>query len=268
MFDHEIDTNKRWWNAATHVHARSRFYDLDGFKAGACSLLPTEVRELGDVAGKRMLHLQCHFGMDTLSWARRGADITGVDFSPDAVALARSLSEELSIPARFIESNLYDLPKVLDERFDIVYTSYGAICWLPDIRKWGELVGRYLRPGGTFYMVEGHPFTEMIEDDTEELRMTNPYFRNGEPLRFESDETYTDSDTPMKERVTYSWVHTVGDILNSLIDAGLRIEFLHEFPFGFFARHPLMERREAGLWYFKDPKVSIPMTISIRARKE
>lgn len=147
--DQYVQANRTLWNAWTLLHEKSEEYDLAGFRGGRCALKPVELAELGDIEGKSMLHLQCHFGLDTLSWARRGVRVTGVDLSDDAIRLARSLSSELGIPADFIRSDLGDLHLVLDEKFDIVFTSYGVLPWLPDIRAWGETVARFLVPGGS-----------------------------------------------------------------------------------------------------------------------
>ncbi|MFW9973572.1 MAG: class I SAM-dependent methyltransferase, partial [Candidatus Odinarchaeota archaeon] len=139
MNNHKFfETNLKRWNELVELNAKSRLYDLEGFKSGNSSLLRIELEELGNVMGKSLLHLQCHFGMDTLSWARLGAYVTGVDFSDKAINLARDLSKELNIPARFIQANLYDIPNILHEQFDIVFTSYGTICWLPNLAKWAQ----------------------------------------------------------------------------------------------------------------------------------
>ena len=154
MKDNEkyFNTNLRRWNELVGINAKSKFYDLDGFKSGKSSLLPITRKEIGNVDGKTLLHLQCHFGMDTLSLARLGAKVTGVDFSNKAIKLARQLSEELNIPAKFIETNIYDIPDILHEKFDVVFTSDGVICWLPDLYKWAEIIDYCLKPGGTFYI--------------------------------------------------------------------------------------------------------------------
>ncbi len=265
MFEDEMAVNKRWWDGATPVHFRSRSYDVEGFRKGASSLLPIEIQEMGNVEGKHLLHLQCHFGMDTLSWAKKGAIVTGVDFSPEAIVTARRLAAELAIPARFIESNVYALPEVLEEKFDIVYTGYGAICWLPDLEKWAKVIARLLRPGGTFYIVEAHPLTNLIDEMvTDRVALTGSYFGNG-PLRYESPDTYTDSDSPLEEQVSYSWAHPLSEIITSLSSAGLRVEWLHESPLGFFRGHPLMERRADGHWQFPEGVSGIPLVFSLRA---
>src|SRR5436853_4157193 len=142
--------NRDRWNELAPLHARSAFYDVAGFKAGKTSLRPLELAEVGDVAGKALLHLQCHFGMDTLSWARLGAQVTGIDFSDKAIAIAQNLSQELNLDTTFICTELYNLPDVLDAAgaFDIIYTSYGAVGWLPDLQPWGSIIAHYLKPGG------------------------------------------------------------------------------------------------------------------------
>ena len=160
-----FEANRRHWDEVVPIHMRSDLYDVDSFKAGKSKLKPVEREELRDVRGKTMLHLQCHFGLDTLSWAREGAIVTGVDFSEPAIEGAKALAAETGIEARFIISDVYSLPDRLEEEFDIVFTSYGAICWLPDIGRWAQVVTRFLKPGGTFYMVEFHPVCGIFDND-------------------------------------------------------------------------------------------------------
>ena len=159
--DERLKANLDAWNQMARIHAGSREYRLAEFKAGQNVLKPIELREVGDVRGKSLLHMQCHFGLDTMSWARMGANVTGVDFSDEAIKLARSISAELKIPARFVQSNIYDAPDAVHEQFDIVFTSYGALCWLPDITRWAQVAASFVKPGGFFYMAEFHPLTQM-----------------------------------------------------------------------------------------------------------
>jgi SAM-dependent methyltransferase len=231
--------------------------------------MPLEREEVGDVAGKSLLHLQCHFGLDTLSWARLGAQVTGVDFSEEAITLGRALSDELGIEADFICSDLYDLPTVLTGQFDIVFTSYGVLCWLPDLTRWAEIIAHFLRPGGTFYIAEIHPFAAVFydEEDAESLEVFYPYFHTPEPLRFEEEGSYAVPDTQVVHTVTYEWPHSLGDVINSLISAGLQIEFLHEFPYACYGMFPFLEQDEDGWWRSKDRDGSIPMTFSLKATK-
>jgi SAM-dependent methyltransferase len=227
--------NEELWNAWTAVHAAGDFYDLEGFKAGGVRIRPYEIDLLGDVTGKSLLHLQCHFGIDTLSFARLGARVTGADLSPDAIELARMLADELGFPdARFVRSNLYDLPKALEGTFDIVYTSRGVLGWLPDIRAWARVVAHFLAPGGTFFITEAHPVMNVFENEGVahgELRLTYPYWEHGEPLTFAVKGSYADPDADVGDLTEHSWDHGLGEIVTALIDAGLRIDKLIEYPF-------------------------------------
>ena len=177
--DDYLKANRENWNERTPIHARSEFYDVEGFKAGRSTLTSIELEEVGEVAGRSLLHLQCHFGLDTMSWARLGAKVTGVDFSDQAIALARSLSKETGIEADFVLSDIYELPDVLDEQYDIVFTSFGVLNWLPDLKKWAQVIARFLKPGGTFYIVEFHPFADVFDEESDavELRLHYPYFQ-------------------------------------------------------------------------------------------
>jgi SAM-dependent methyltransferase len=262
-------TNRRRWNEVTPIHAASAFYDVPGFRAGKSSLRPIEVEELGDVAGKSLLHLQCHFGLDTLSWARLGANVTGMDFSEEAIALAQALAADLKIDARFICCDLYDLPQRLEGVFDIVFTSYGVLAWLCDLRRWAEIVALFLNPGGTFYIVEFHPFADAFEDalGTSELTLAYPYFPTGEPLAFESASTYADRTKILSQARVYQWAHSLGEIVTALTDAGLRVEFLHEFPFCAYSKFPFLRHDADGWWRLPKDDGRIPLMFSLKATK-
>ena len=263
------NANREHWNECTPIHAKSKFYDVDGFRSGKISLMSVEREELGDVAGKSLLHLQCHFGLDTMSWARLGAGVTGVDFSDKAIDLARSLSNELGIEAQFVLSNVYDLPDVLEGQYDIVFTSYGVLCWLPDLTRWAEIAAHFIKPGGTFYIVDGHPFGHVFYDgdDATELKVHYRYTHQpSEPDELGPGPTYTDG-SPKLSSTTYEWNHSVGDILNSLISAGLTIEFFHEFPFAGWPALPMMEKGQDGWWRLKDARESVPFVFSLKATK-
>lgn len=264
--DEHIKANREMWNKWAPLHAGSEFYDVEGFKNGRCTLKSIELEELGDVSGKSLLHLQCHFGLDTLSWARLRAKVTGVDFSDKAITLARSLSRELEIEADFICSNIYDLPKNLDGEFDIVFTSYGVLCWLPDLQRWAEVISHFLKPGGTFYIVEGHPLMTIFDnsEDATELKVTQPYFHTAEPMKWEGTGSYAGIQED-KLHTSYEWTHSLGNILNALIRAGLRIEFLHEFPVASYPGFPFTEQDKAGWWRVKGN--NIPLTFSLKATK-
>ncbi len=263
------ETNRQLWDEYVGIHTRSAFYDVPGFKAGRCSLDEIEREGLGDVSGKSLLHLQCHFGMDTLSWARLGAEVTGADFSDEAITFARSLSEELDIPAEFICSDIYELPKKLDRRFDIVFTSYGVLTWLPDIHRWGEVVGRFLNPGGVFYIVEFHPFATVFDDRDRatELRVHYPYF-DEKVMRFDDACSYADGSVELQNNVSYEWMYRIGDVVTALAAAGLRIEYLKEYAHTCEQSLPFLVQGNDGRWRLPgDDDGSIPLLFALRAVK-
>jgi 2-polyprenyl-3-methyl-5-hydroxy-6-metoxy-1,4-benzoquinol methylase len=266
--DEHTDTNRQVWDAWTGLHETSEFYDLPGFRAGKSSLRPIERAELTDVAGRTLLHLQCHFGLDTLSWARQGAIATGVDFSPPAIELARSLSAELAIPATFVCAAIEDLPQALQGQFEIVFSSYGVLPWIRDLAGWARTIAHFLRPGGILYLVDDHPLMRSLSvTDAGVLAVTGEYFFSEQPERIAARGSYAAppaADTPLRE--WYVWNHSLGEILNSLIAAGLSIEFFHEFPFAMRAKFPGMERQENGVWRRTQPPV-FPLLFSLQARK-
>lgn len=259
-----LEANRKNWNERTPVHVASQFYDVESFRLGRCSLKDIERREVGDVSGKTLLHLQCHFGMDTMSWARRGARATGVDFSDVAIDAARSLNAELGLGARFICSNLYDLPDVLDEKFDIVFTSYGVLCWLPYIDAWARVVRQFVRPGGMFYIVEGHPFMEPFDEVSSSGEATPAYGYFHEEFYWEGGEESYAGSQPI-ESPNYEWHHSIGEIVTALIDAGLTIQFLHEFPFSGWQVFDVMRQGADGWWRFPEHNDSFPQLFSIKA---
>jgi len=265
--DEFLRTNRALWDRWTHEHEASPFYDVAGFKAGRERLHSIELEELGDVGGKTLLHLQCHFGLDTLAWARRGAAVTGTDLSPESIALARSLSQELKLPAQFVCCDLYDLPSHLTAEFDIVFTSYGVLHWLRDLRTWGSIIARFLKPGGVFYIVEDHPtFRMFTTENGAGIKLDNPYFFSETPSRNEITGSYA-TGFQGEASTYYMWDHGIGDVLNALIDAGLRIEFLHEFPFAARAKFPFMQQGADGWWRLPESYVQIPFLFSLKARK-
>ncbi|MBN1283855.1 MAG: class I SAM-dependent methyltransferase [Anaerolineae bacterium] len=269
--DKYFASNQELWDEWTGIHEKSEFYDLPGFKAGRLALDALERAEVGDVNGKTLLHLQCHFGMSTLSWARLGAIVTGVDFSEKAITLARSIGEELGIPATFVQANIYDLPAVLDakEAFDIVFTSYGVLYWLPDMPAWAKVVAHFLKPGGVFHVIDSHPFAHVFDDEAQDmLRVRYPYFHAPEPMEWEVVGTYASPESYTEKNIEYGWQHSLGDIVNALTDAGLRIEHLKEYPYASWSMYSaLTERRDDGFWWLKEGMGNIPMTYAIRATK-
>jgi SAM-dependent methyltransferase len=265
--DQYTKANQLSWDERLPIHTASKSYGLDSFKAGRCSLKSIELEELGEVSGKSLLHLQCHFGMDTLSWAKRGAIVTGADFSEPAIKQAEELAKELNIEAKFVLSNLYDLPENLEGSFDIVFTSYGVLCWLGDIDRWASVVSHFLKPGGVFYFVNGHPIGNMLDEESEKPSIRYSYFNEG-PVEFNTPWTYTDGDVRLANSKTYEWSHSIGEIVNALIKSGLEIQFIHEFPFSFHKYIPCMVLGEDGWWRLPDGDERIPFMLSIMAKKK
>jgi SAM-dependent methyltransferase len=262
--------NRALWDEWTPIHERSAFYDLASFKGGDIRIRAFEREEVGDVAGKDLLHLQCHFGIDTLSWARLGANVTGADFSEKSIDLARRLAAELGIEARFVCSNLYDLPDVLQGDFDVVYTSRGVLPWLRDLERWGEVIAHFLHSGGTFYIHEYHPVSWVFDDSpgVSELRVKYPYFPHEEPLAFPVQGSYADPEAEVKQTVEYGWNHSMSEIIGSLLSAGLRLEFLHEFDASASQHLPFLEQQEDGSWKLPaGMEGEIPLFFSLKATK-
>jgi ubiquinone/menaquinone biosynthesis C-methylase UbiE len=258
-----LQANKESWNVKTPVHAASDFYDLAAFKAGKTSLKSIELEEVGEVGGKSLLHLQCHFGQDTLSWARLGAEATGVDFSDKAIQLARQLSEELQLNARFVLANIYDLPQHLEGNFDIVFTSYGVIGWLPDLERWAQVVAHFLKPGGAFHLVEFHPVVWMYDWGFEKIIYS--YFNTG-PIAEQNTGTYADRSANLSHW-EYGWNHSLSDVVNALIRQGLRLEYLNEFPYTPHKCFSNLEQLVDGNWRVTHLPEQLPMVFSLKAVK-
>ena len=264
--DNYLKGNRELWNELTHIHENSDFYDVKRFKANKSTLKPIELAEVGEVSDRSLLHLQCHFGMDTLSWARAGANVTGVDFSDKANALAQSLSRDLNINANFICSDIFDLPQKLTGNFDIVFTSYGVLCWLPDLKRWAEIINHFLKPAGFFYIVEGHPIMNVFHNSrgVTELKVSQSYFHKPSPIKWDPEGDYADKNAAVVHP-SYEWTHSLGDIINALINAGLRIDFLHEFPISAYQCCDYAQKGIDGWWHIEGDRV--PMLFSIKATK-
>ena len=257
------ELNRTWWDERVPLHLASDFYDVEGFKAGAGTLRPFELDEVGDVSGRSLVHLQCHFGLDTLSWARRGAEVTGLDFSAPAVDAARTLAADTGIDAAFVVASLYDAADALGgRRFDVVYTGLGALNWLPDIRRWAEVVAQLVAPGGILYLSEFHPITWIFGDDA--LTVEHDYFQR-EAFVFDDPGTYADLDARTTHNRTEEWQHTLGDVVSAVIEAGLEVELLSEHDYTLFPRWPFLERR-GSLYRFPEGRPRLPLMYSLRAR--
>jgi SAM-dependent methyltransferase len=270
--DQPLRENQTLWDAWTRIHVPSEFYDVASFRDGTRPIRLTdyEREEIGPVEGRTLLHLQCHFGLDTLSWARLGAVVTGLDFSSEAIAAARTLAADVGLPATFVQSNLYDAPAALEGEFDIVYTSRGVLGWLPDIEGWARVAAHFVRPGGTFYLTEIHPVEQVFEDEgvaPGELRLAYPYWSHADPITFDVVGSYADRAAPTDGLREHGWSHALGEVVTALIDAGLRIDFLHEFPFVDWPVDFLVEGAD-GRWRLpEDSKGQLPLFYSIRATK-
>jgi SAM-dependent methyltransferase len=263
-----LEGNRDLWNAWTTIHEQSAFYDLEGFKRGGIRLRDYEVEEVGPVQGKDLLHVQCHFGIDTLSWARLGARVTGADFSERGIELARSIAAELALDARFVVSNVYDLPANLEGDFDVVYTSRGVLFWLQDVRRWAQVVARFVRPGGIFYITEVHPVIQAFETEgvaPGELRLRYPYWEHKEPLTFEVHGSYAEPMVGVKTE--HGWNHGLGEIVTALADAGLRIDSLREYPFVDWSMDLLVKAADGRYRLPGELDGRLPLFFSIKASK-
>lgn len=274
----ELQLNRTHWDEATRIHTRGNVYGIDDFRAGGCRLHRVELEEVGDVRGKRLLHLQCHFGLDTLSWARRGARVTGVDLSPEAIDFARGLARETNLDAEFVCSDVYAVEAALDrpQGFDIVFTSYGALNWLPDLQPWARLIARYLAPGGFFYVVEQHPTSRMFPIDSDmpqvgTFRPIFPYFHDPAGVRYSGTADYADPNATHAVD-SHEWQHSLGDIVNALLQAGLRLDFLHEFPYCAWevvaGVQPVEVFSSAHAYYARPAsEVQLPLMFSLKATR-
>jgi 2-polyprenyl-3-methyl-5-hydroxy-6-metoxy-1,4-benzoquinol methylase len=259
-----VELNRAYWNELVPIHAASAMYDLEHFDAtGSREWLDNGA--LGDVRGKRLLHLQCHIGTDTLSWARHGAKVTGVDFSPAAIDVARDLGAKLALTAEFVCADLDDLSRVLGRRFEVVYTSYGVLTWLPELASWARMIAELIETGGRFYMVDTHPFVRMFGRHFGRLKSS--YFHTDEPRISVEDGSYAEPEAILENKTRCEWQHTVSDIVNALSTAGLTIDELRELPYLMFQRFPEMVRGDDGWWRLPDADERFPLLLSILATK-
>lgn len=276
----ERETNRARWNEMAELHVESAEYDVEGFLAGETTLNALEREEVGDVDGNRLLHLMCHFGLDTLSWAREGAEVVGVDFADSAIEAARDIAAEAGLADRatFACCDVYDTLATVDGTFDVVFASYGVLPYLPDLDEWAEVIAGALGPGGRFYLVDAHPFASTIRrvetDGT--LEFAYPYFHDPDPNRYVDDTSYADPDASLDHDVVYSWDHGVGDVVSALASAGLRLKFLHEFPhvpsrawleWPNFESVPGVETDERGRWWIAGIERDLPLRFSVAARR-
>lgn len=244
------EANRSNWDDRAAVHPETDHYDVEGFLDGASTLHPIERAALGDVSGSDLCHLMCHFGLDTLSWAREGADVVGVDFSGEAIDRARELRDEAGLTDRasFVRADVYDAADVLDREFDVVVATYGVLVWLPDLDEWAEVVADLLAPGGAFLLVDTHPVAEVFAPASRDLRF--PYFF-APPVRVDAGETYAGDDVDLDSETSYQWYHPLSDVLGAVLDAGLRVESFDEYPYCHYEKFDGMER-DGEWWVFPE----------------
>ncbi|WP_300565952.1 class I SAM-dependent methyltransferase [Flavobacterium sp.] len=259
-----IETNKKTWNNKTDVHIASDFYDNESFLNGKSTLNEIELKLLGDVSGKKILHLQCHFGQDTISLTRLGAKVTGVDLSDKAINKAQEFNQKLGLDAQFICCDIYDLPQHLDEKFDIVFTSYGTIGWLPDVEKWANVISHFLKPGGKLVFADFHPVVWMYDNDFATVFYS--YF-NIEPIIETYSGTYADQNAEI-ETHSVCWNHPTSEVLNALIQSGLEINSFNEYDYSPYNCFNETEEFEKGKFRIKHLENKIPMVFSLVATKK
>lgn len=265
-----LAVNRANWDESVAVHLTHPSYDLEALRAGRGRLYPIEAGELGDVDGLRILHLQCHFGRDSLALAQQGAFVVGLDFSPEAVATASALAAELGLSdrARFVCADVYDTVATLADEppFDVVFTTWGVLMWLPDLPRWAAIVARMLKPGGWLYLAEAHPAAMVLgEGGVSGRRLpeaATPYFTR-EALILESPAGYA-NDQPLENARTFEWHHGLGDVVTTLIAAGLRIDWLHEHDAVAWPLFDGLVEAEDGLWRWPET-AWLPLAFSLRA---
>lgn len=259
-----LEINNALWNKRVGPHIESAFYDMPAFKNGHTSLKPIELDLLGDIAGKTILHLQCHFGQDTLSLARMGAEVTGLDFSENGIEQAGALAEELNIKAAFICSDVYDADKRLRHPVDIVYTTYGVLGWLPDLKKWADVVAACVKPGGELILAEFHPVIWMYDPNFE--RLDYSYF-NKEMIIEQEPATYADKGADIALQ-SVGWNHPIADVLTSLLHAGFELEIFREFDYAPYSCFSKCVKIAPDQYQIEGLEGKLPMVYALKARKK
>jgi SAM-dependent methyltransferase len=269
MSDDLQRTNLANWESRVAIHAASDDYDLDAYVADPARLsdvVAADAPSLGDLSGQRVVHLQCHLGTDTLSLARLGGEVTGVDFSPAALTVARELASRTGTDLRYVESSIDEVPARLPERFDLVYTGVGSLCWLPSVARWAQVVAGLLEPGGRLYLREGHPVLWALDDerDDETLVLRHPYFEDAGPTRWEDPTSYA-GDGVVASPTTYEWNHGLGEIVQAVLDAGLRLTRLEEHRTVDWQALPWMVPAGGGRWRLPHHSDRLPLTYTLEA---
>lgn len=252
-----LEMNQQAWNRRTEIHRESEFYDLAGFLSGKSSLNPLELELLGDVTNKSLLHLQCHFGLDSLSLARLGASVTGVDLSDTAIKQATHIAKEAGLDSKFICSDVLQLKQLDSSKYDVVYTSYGVLCWLPDLTQWAKVIAESLKEGGEFHLIEFHPFHDVMAG--------YPYFNTHEAY-VESESTYTENSGDEEQEIA-TWAHSLSEVISALISAGLSINAFREHDYSPYNCFDGLEETSPGHFQKLVDNEPVPMLYSITAIK-
>lgn len=258
-----IEINKKSWNDRVETHVDSAFYALEAFRSGENSLNQIELDLLGDIQAKSILHLQCHFGMDSISLSRLGASVTGVDFSDLAIKKARELADELATDTEFICSDIYSLPEISKEKYDTVFTSYGTIGWLPDIKRWAAVVSHFLKPGGKFIIADFHPVIWMLD---EQMRGVKYRYFNSEPIIDEKEGTYTENSGNL-ELESVGWNHGLSEIIAALIEQGLQLQIFKEYDYSPYNCFKDMEEVGERCFRHKEHGNKLPYVYAIKMLK-
>lgn len=258
-------SNRALWDEWAALHAASDWYNLDAVRAGADKLRPYEVAEVGEVTGSRLLHLQCQIGTDSVSWARRGARVTGVDFSPVAVEIATELAESVGVPAKFVCSDVLELRDNLSGTWDVVYASRGVLGWIPDLARWARVAAHFLRADGVLYLTDMHPLARAVDRTATTPQLGQPYWPRPHPIRHDVQGSYADPAAQVEATSKFLWPHSTGELITAVAQAGFAIEFFHEFP---WLDRPLPCLTRVSEREFLPPKgFELPLYFSLRARK-
>ena len=258
-----IKINKALWNDKTDTHFESDFYDVQGFLNGKDSLNPIEIDLLGNIKDKEVLHLQCHFGMDSLSLARRGAQVSGVDFSEKAIEKAQLLNRQLGLDVQFIQSDIFKLHHKLNQQFDLIFTSYGVLGWLPDMQRWADTVQHFLKPGGQLILVEFHPVVWMFDDYFEKISFN---YMGGAAIVEQIEGTYTDRSAAIGGQ-SVSWNHGLSTVVQALLQAGMQVRDFQEYNYSPYDCFENTVQMAANKYQIKGLENKIPMVYSLVAQK-
>ena len=265
-----VEANRANWDERVGIHVASEFYGVEAWLAGDRMPRPRELAAIGDVRGLDVVHLQCHFGLDTLALAQAGARVTGVDLAPSGIAQARALADRagLSDRARFVEADVLEAARVLaPDTFDLVYVSLGALCWLPRVGVWADQVAALLRPGGRLFLHDSHPLSQVLTYDVPVVPEYTYFEEPDRPWVEDSERTYTDGDTPLANTRSYQWNHSLGEVVTALLDRGLRLDRLEEHDWTAFQRFPWLVQTADQRWETPPGFVRLPLSYTLMATK-